>query len=71
MAILIGLGLTELSLNPLSIPSIKNVIRRLNAGDLRRLATRAVGMSTAAEIQEYLIRELLPRMPDGFSCPVR
>jgi len=70
-AILIGLGLTELSLNPLSIPSIKNVIRRLHAGDLRRLATRVVDMSTAAEIQEYLIRELLPRMPDGFSCPVR
>jgi phosphotransferase system enzyme I (PtsI) len=71
MAVLIGLGLTELSLNPLSIPSIKNVIRRLNAADLQHLAARVVDMSTALEIQEYLLRELLPRMPEGFSCPVR
>jgi len=71
VAILIGLGLTELSMNSLSIPSVKSLIRRLNAAQLRDVASRALDMAGALEIQDFLIRELLPRLPEGFSCPVR
>jgi phosphotransferase system enzyme I (PtsI) len=70
VAILIGLGLTELSLNALAIPSIKNIVRRLNAAELRAIAEKAVDLSTATEVAELLMRELQRRLPEGFSCPV-
>ncbi len=71
VAVLLGLGLTELSMNSLSIPSIKNVIRRLSAQELKGVAERALGMASAVEIQDFVMRELQPRLPEGFSCPVR
>ena len=68
--VLIGLGLTELSMNALSIPSVKNIIRSLNAAELRKIADKVLNMGTATEIEEHLMRELQNRLPGGFSCPV-
>jgi multiphosphoryl transfer protein len=49
--ILLGLGLTELSVNVPSIPTIKDQIRSLDLSRCRELAERALGCATAAEVR--------------------
>lgn len=55
-AILIGLGVTELSAVPAVIPELKAQVRRLIMADCEELAERAVAASSAAAV-----RALLPR----------
>ena len=50
-AILIGLGVTELSAAPAAVPSIKAQVRRLTLKQCRNLADRALAASTAAEVR--------------------
>ena len=55
-AILVGLGVDELSLNPAGIPRIKSIIRDLTLGASRALATHALQCRTSAEVRQ-LVRE--------------
>jgi phosphotransferase system enzyme I (PtsI) len=54
LTLLVGLGLRELSMAPTAIPMAKRVIRGLRASDARVAARRALGASTAAEIENVL-----------------
>ena len=49
--LLIGLGVTELSVTAPSIPSVKAAVRALKLEDCRQLAKRAVACGTAAEVR--------------------
>ena len=49
--VLVGLGVRELSLNAVSIPEVKNVIRRTRASDLKRLVDELFALDTAKEIR--------------------
>jgi phosphoenolpyruvate-protein phosphotransferase len=49
--ILIGLGITELSATPAVIPALKAAIRRLDMGGCTKLAERACGAASAAEVR--------------------
>ncbi len=62
--LLLGLGLTELSVPPVAIPEIKNVCRRVTLGDCQRVAERALQLETAAEVTDYLKEELARVLPD-------
>ena len=53
-AILIGLGVTELSVTPSAVPAIKAAVRRLRLGDCRDLAARALACASAAEVRALL-----------------
>lgn len=53
-AVLIGLGVTELSATPAAIPALKAKIRTLTMDDCRALAARALAASTAAEVRTLL-----------------
>lgn len=53
-AVLIGLGVTELSATPAAIPALKAKIRTLTMDDCRALAARALAASTAAEVRALL-----------------
>jgi phosphocarrier protein FPr len=55
-AILVGLGVDELSLNPAGIPRIKSLIRGLTMDTARALASRALQCRTSAEVRQ-LVRE--------------
>jgi len=55
-AILVGLGVDALSLNPAGIPRIKSIIRDLTLGASRALATHALHCRTSAEVRQ-LVRE--------------
>jgi phosphoenolpyruvate-protein kinase (PTS system EI component) len=56
--ILIGLGVTELSVAPASVPAIKAVIRRLTMADCQALARKAL-TTTSAEAVRAIARVTL------------
>lgn len=53
-AILIGLGVTELSATPAAIPALKAAVRALDMPACRALAARALSAATAAEVRALL-----------------
>ena len=58
VGLLVGLGLTEFSMTPGAIPIVRQVVQELHAEDARRLASHALRLATAAEIEEYLFDAL-------------
>ena len=58
VGLLIGLGLTEFSMTPAAIPLVRRVVSDLRAGEARRLARHALGLATAAEVEQYLFDAL-------------
>ena len=52
--ILIGLGLDEFSMSPPMVPLIKQIIRTLNAGEMKTLAEHALELDSPEAIQEYV-----------------
>lgn len=63
--ILVGLGLEIFSMNPSSIPIVKNVIRSLRYKECRRIADVALQKRTAQEIEEFIIESVAMRIPEG------
>jgi multiphosphoryl transfer protein len=55
-AILVGLGVDELSLNPAGIPRIKSIIRDLTFENARTLASQALQCRTSAEVRQLIRR---------------
>jgi phosphotransferase system enzyme I (PtsI) len=62
--ILLGLGLTNLSMNPQAIPRVKNLICRSRLDDCRRLVARVLRLRTADEINKRLHMEMLEKFPE-------
>jgi phosphotransferase system enzyme I (PtsI) len=56
--VLLGLGVTELSMNGGSIPLVKRVIRAARAEDGRLLAQRLLGLTSADEIEREVKDEM-------------
>jgi phosphotransferase system enzyme I (PtsI) len=63
--VLLGLGLEIFSMNPSSIPVIKNVIRSVRYKDCKRIADIALQKKTAQEIEEFVIESVAMRFPEG------
>jgi phosphoenolpyruvate-protein kinase (PTS system EI component) len=57
--LLLGLGVTELSVVPSFIPRLKALVRGLALEDCRSLARRAQELTTAAEVRA-LVKEVMP-----------
>ena len=58
-AVLVGLGVDELSLNPAGIPRIKSILRDLTIDKAHALAQGALRCKTSAEVRQ-LVREFNP-----------
>jgi phosphotransferase system enzyme I (PtsI) len=63
--VLLGLGLEIFSMNPSSIPIIKNVVRSVRYRDCKRIAEIALTKKTAQEIEEFVIESVAMRFPEG------
>jgi phosphotransferase system enzyme I (PtsI) len=63
-ALLVGLGLRQLSATPRKIPEIKRVIRALRVDEAERLAETALNLETARQVGSFL-REQLRRFLPG------
>jgi len=61
--VLIGLGVSELSMNGPSIPAVKRVIRAASAADGRALVERLLALDTADDIEREVRTEMFRRFP--------
>ncbi len=61
--VLVGLGLSELSMNGPSIPLVKRVVRAASAADGRRLVERILQLTAADDIEREVRAEMLRRFP--------
>lgn len=63
---LLGLGFTRFSMNPLSIVEIKRVFTSVSFSTLRRIVRHVLTLSSRSEIEEYLVESLLQKYPKLF-----
>jgi phosphotransferase system enzyme I (PtsI) len=61
--VLVGLGVSELSMNGPSIPLVKRVIRAARASDGRALVARLLALTTADDIEREVKAEMARRFP--------
>ena len=59
--VLIGLGVTELSVNPPSIPAVKHAVRDLDTEAARALADDALGLASATEVRALVASRMAER----------
>jgi phosphoenolpyruvate-protein phosphotransferase (PTS system enzyme I) len=64
LPILLGLGVSELSMNHMSIPMIKKVIREISYEEAQNMAQKALNMVTVKEINNYAAQEMKRRFPE-------
>jgi phosphotransferase system enzyme I (PtsI) len=65
-AILLGLGLDELSMTPSAIPRVKKIIRGSTLAESKKLLDKVMTFSLAAEIREYVEKYMRERFPEEF-----
>lgn len=65
--LLLGLGLTELSLNAHSIPFVKNLIRSMTWNDIEKITAEAMSLSTTEQIHQAMLQAVKKIIPDYFS----
>jgi len=63
MIVLLGFGYSILSMNPPSIPMIKNVIRSIKIEDARKIASGLLDLSTSKETEDYVIQQIASGFP--------
>ncbi len=56
--LLLGLGLKRFSMNPLAVPKIRSLIRQLSAKETSSMAKKALKLTTAREVEEFLLEKL-------------
>ena len=61
LALLVGMGLVRFSMTPTAIPVARQVIREIDARELRQVAARALKFETAPEIEQFLADALTTR----------
>jgi len=64
--ILVGLGIDELSMNALSIPLVKKLIRSISYDDCLELTHQAFQMQAAQEIHDFLEKWIFERFPGDY-----
>jgi phosphotransferase system enzyme I (PtsI) len=65
--VLVGMGLDELSMNPLAIPRVKKIIRGITRAESESLLARVLTFPSSAEIKAFVGEEMRRRFPDEFS----
>ena len=64
IAVLLGLGVGELSMNAVSIPMAKHIIRMITIEAARKIARHALRLVTVEEINDYVAQEMNRRFPE-------
>ena len=62
--LLLGLGLRQVSVTPLAIPELKEVIRNLSLEQAEEIAKHAMKLEVARDVENYLRGELHKICPD-------
>ena len=67
LPILLGLGVNSLSVNPIAVPGIKDIIRRLKHSDCLALVEEALACRTAGHVNRLVRRFMHARIPDDLA----
>jgi len=62
--VLVGLGVTELSMHPSAIPVIKHIIRTSRSDEMRELADKVLACESASEAEEVVLTTMRVRFPE-------
>ena len=65
--LLLGLGLTELSVSPYLVPEIKTILRASTYDEAVTLAQRCLGLATPSEVRTVVLEFMSRRFPQHFS----
>jgi phosphotransferase system enzyme I (PtsI) len=61
--VLLGMGIDELSMNPLAIPRVKKILRSVSLAEAREVTHRVMKAGTGVEGEEYLKKVMSARFP--------
>ena len=64
--VLFGFGLRKFSMNPISIPRIKKVLRSIELKTVEKAVDEAMGLRGSQEIEEWMIEKILIKHPKVF-----
>lgn len=64
VVLLLGLGLRSFSVSPISIPTVKRIIRQLSMRDAVEVARKCLSHESAQESQEFLESQIKNLLPD-------
>ncbi len=64
--VLLGLGLDEISMNPLSIPRVKKLLRMSSVEEAKDLLKELFHMTSGSEIENYVRNAMAQRFPKDF-----
>ena len=62
--ILLGLGIDELSVSPIVLPEIKNIIRSVEYSEAVELANQVMEMKTPKEIEDMMMKKMRKKFKD-------
>lgn len=65
LPILLGLGFDELSMNAVSIPKVKKILRRCSRVEAEEMVKQALSFATAAEVESYLQGQIVTKFSDS------
>jgi phosphotransferase system enzyme I (PtsI) len=58
IGLLVGLGFREFSMTPSAIPVIRRIVQDLQVGEARRMASTALRLATAGDVEQHLLGAL-------------
>ncbi len=65
LPILLGLGFDELSMNAVSIPKVKKILRRCSRREAEEMVKQALSFATATEVEDYLQGQIVTKFSDS------
>lgn len=66
LPILLGLGFDELSMNAVSIPRVKKILRRCAKSEVEKIVSKALTYPTAQEVESFLRSEIAAHYSESF-----
>ncbi|MFO1021028.1 MAG: phosphoenolpyruvate--protein phosphotransferase, partial [Planctomycetales bacterium] len=66
-ALLLGLGVRQISVTPHSVPELKEVIRHLSIGQAEEIAAHARSLDVARDVESYVRGELKKLLPELYN----
>ena len=69
-AVLLGLGIRNFSMEPFSLPILKETLRAASVKELEPVVQKALTLSDAKAVAEWLLERLSLQIPEGFLCPL-